>query len=85
MPLNPWMIEMLDTFRTGRKGKVLPQQLRMRAEPDGAVLKILLQNTAVEILRDHGVWLKIRVDGEVGYVKSSFVLFNRHPVPESRD
>ena len=80
-------------------GKVIPNQLRMRATPDGPVIKILSAGTSVTILRGHervpwtavkesaggnqtpAYWLKVSVDGEVGYVQSLWVNFDQSRTP----
>ena len=80
-------------------GKVIPDQLRMRATPGGPVIKILSAGTSVTILRGHervpwtavkersggnqtpAYWLKVSVDGEVGYVQHLWLSFDQNRTP----
>ena len=54
-------------------GTVIPQGLNLRDAPGGNVIKVLSQNTTVQILEDQGEFLKVIVEGQVGFVKADLV------------
>ncbi len=54
-------------------GTVIPQGLNLRDAPGGNVIKVLSQNTTVQILEDQGEFLKVSFEGRVGFVKTELV------------
>src|SRR5260370_5773763 len=62
-------------------GTVIPQGLNLRDAPGGNVIKVLSQNTTVQILEDQGDFLKVSVEGQVGFVKADLVKRD-HSLPQ---
>jgi hypothetical protein len=54
-------------------GTVIPQGLNLRATPGGVIIKVLNQGTTVQIIEAAGEFLKVSVDGQVGFVKASLI------------
>lgn len=54
-------------------GIVTASSLNFRSSPDGDILKSLPKGTSVEILEDQGKWLKVRADGEEGFVSGRYI------------
>jgi hypothetical protein len=61
-------------------GTVIPLGLNLRRPAGGTIVKVLPQNLVVEILEDHGEFLKVLADGETGFVKASLIKRNQASV-----
>jgi len=62
-------------------GTVSATQLNFRMTPDGTVIKKLPKGTSVEILKDQGEWLKVKVGAEIGFVSDAFIQRQGEPTP----
>ncbi len=54
-------------------GTVIPGGLNLRETPGGTKITVLTQGTTVEILQDQGQFLKVRANGQVGFVAAQFI------------
>lgn len=66
-----------DPVKPIMKGKVKDiDQLRVRVEPEGEILKLINRGTEFNIIADvNDIWFKIQLDDStIGYVMKSFVL-----------
>jgi hypothetical protein len=54
-------------------GTVIPAGLNLRATPGGTIIKVLAQNTVVEILDSQGEFLKVSAGGDEGFVSASLI------------
>ncbi len=54
-------------------GTVIPLGLNLRRPAGGVVVKVLPQNSIVEILEDLGEFLKVNAGGDEGFVKASLI------------
>ncbi len=54
-------------------GTVIPSGLNLRRPAGGTIIKVLPQNSLVEILEDQGEFLKVNAGGDLGFVKASLI------------
>ena len=54
-------------------------RVHLRAQPDlqAGILKNLKENTSVEILGNQGQWIKVNVNGTIGYIYETYVSLNQ--------
>ena len=56
-----------------QRGTVTATSLNMRTNPGGDILTALSQGTVVEIIETAGDWLKVRADGQEGFVSAQYI------------
>ena len=54
-------------------------ELNLRVEPRGTVLRVLPPDQTLDVLEYDQIWLKVRVDGQEGFVGKAYVLMKGRP------
>jgi Bacterial SH3 domain len=62
-------------------GTVIPAGLNLRATPGGTIIKVLSQGATVQIIESSGDFLKVSINGEVGFVKAALIKPDEAPQP----
>jgi hypothetical protein len=62
-------------------GTVIPDGLNLRATAGGTIIKVLPKGTTVQIVEAAGDFLKVSVNGQLGFVKASLIKPDEAPQP----